>query len=375
MSAALGLVLLFGVLAFGSTERWALSILQAAIIALAVARPPRVSLALPALPLLAMAAVAAAQLASGFTEYRFATANELVEWSTWLVLFFVARDALDDGAVRRRFLRGMLIAGAAIAVLATVQDYTSPGAIYWLFPTRSGRSLGPFVNPDHYAAFAEALLPIAIFEAVRDRRRAVLWASLGAALYASVIVGGSRAGALIATAEILILPPLVARRWMAGALLASLAAVATLVAGWELVYRRFQESDPLRYRREMAQASVEMIRDRPWRGFGMGTFETVHPAYAGFDIGQRIDHAHNDWLEWTAEGGVPLLATWLALIVWSVRAAWRAPWAWGIHAVFAHGLVDFPMQIPAIAAVVITLLAALYASATTGLRSSPSPST
>ena len=50
----------------------------------------------------------------------------------------------------------------------------------------------------------------------------------------------------------------------------------------------------------------------------------------------------------------------LALL--SLRPAIRSGWALGIHAVFLHSLVDFPLQIPAIAFLLFTLLGALYSS-------------
>jgi hypothetical protein len=43
------------------------------------------------------------------------------------------------------------------------------------------------------------------------------------------------------------------------------------------------------------------------------------------------------------------------------RDAWRSGWALGIYAALLHSLVDFPMQIPAIAGLLVTLLAALCA--------------
>jgi O-antigen ligase len=85
-----------------------------------------------------------------------------------------------------------------------------------------------------------------------------------------------------------------------------------------------------------------MISSRPWTGFGLGTFPTVYPAYAVLDLGQSVEHAHNDWLEWAAEGGIPYAAIWMCLAVWSVRPAVRSVWGIGILGCFLHGLVDYP---------------------------------
>ena len=54
-----------------------------------------------------------------------------------------------------------------------------------------------------------------------------------------------------------------------------------------------------------------------------------------------------------------MLLLMLAVAAASLRPALRSGWGIGIHVVFLHSLVDFPMQIPAIAALLFTLLAAV----------------
>jgi O-antigen ligase len=306
----------------------------------------------------AIVALGAAQLAAGTTVYRFATWSAMVNWAAYFALFAVALDAASG-----RFRQSLLCAGFAIAVLATVQSFTSGGAIYWIFPTRAGRPFGPFANPDHYAAFIELILPLAIYEAQRDSRRRWLYTAMTGVLYGSVIASASRAGAVLATVELLALP-LLARKTALGAKIVGMsalfAALTTAVVGWDLLKMRLQDNDPFRYRREINVSSLRMIKRRPWTGFGLGTYSIVYPEFATFDVGLMVDHAHNDWAEWTAEGGIPMLLVVAALALASLRPAIRSRWALGIHAVFLHSLVDFPLQIPAIAFLLFTLLGALY---------------
>jgi O-antigen ligase len=242
-----------------------------------------------------------------------------------------------------------------------VQYFTSDGAIYWFFRPRAGRPFGPFVDPDHYAAFVELILPLSIHAAGRDREKFWLYTAMTAVLYASVIAGASRTGAALVTVELLVLPWLGRGRNAASKLIAMsalCAGIATAVVGWNVLVKRFQDADPFRYRREIAISTVEMIRQRPWLGFGLGTYEVVYPEFASFDVGLVVDHAHDDWAEWAAEGGIPMLLLVLVLGAAGLRPALRQGWALGIYAVFLHALVDFPMQIPAIAALLFTLLAA-----------------
>jgi hypothetical protein len=226
-----------------------------------------------------VAAWAGIQLWAGTTVYRFATANALVDWAAYFVLFLVALQALDDPIVRRNFLRAALYAGFAVAVLSTVQYFTSDGRIYWLFQPRAGRPFGPFVNPDHYAAFVELILPLAIYEAQRDRSKLWLHTAIVGALYASVIASASRAGAVLAAIELLALPWLGRRSSFVGIVITlsvAFAGIATVVVGPEALWTRFQDKDPFRYRREIAISTMQMIRQRPLLGYGLGNYANVY---------------------------------------------------------------------------------------------------
>jgi O-antigen ligase len=102
------------------------------------------------------------------------------------------------------------------------------------------------------------------------------------------------------------------------------------------------KKDPWRYRREIAASTLKLIADHPWRGYALDTYAYVYSAYATFDIGAVVEHAHNQWLEWAAEGGIPLALVGLTLAVGiSVRAV-RSIWGIGILTAFLHALVDYP---------------------------------
>jgi hypothetical protein len=85
-----------------------------------------------------------------------------------------------------------------------------------------------------------------------------------------------------------------------------------------------------------------MALSRPWTGHGLGTFPHVYPEFAVFDAGARVEHAHNDWLEWFSEGGIAFAALWIFFGIFVARRALRSIWGVGILAVFVHALVDYP---------------------------------
>jgi O-antigen ligase len=152
------------------------------------------------------------------------------------------------------------------------------------------------------------------------------------------------------------------RKLLAGVAVAVvLGGVLVAAVGFEPLRLRLREPDQFVYRSEMLGSTLAMVRERPWTGFGLGTFQTVYPAFATFDAGRVVNHAHNDWLEWAAEGGIPIALALLSVAVWTVRPAVRSVWGIGILAVFLHALIDYPLQRLGVAGWLYVLLGALAA--------------
>ena len=368
-AAAVTALLFAGILTLWVPGRWAVSLFQAGAFALALAwavrfaiRPYPLCGSVTIIPLAATVVWGAAQLALGQTVYRWETWTELLKWGTNLVLFVLALQVFADPARRERFLRSVLYFGAALSVVGSIQLYSAEGRIFWLFPSEYKEFvLGPFVYHNQYAGFVELILPLAIVGALEDRRKAPAYAAMAAALYASVIAAASRTGAILVTAEIFLIVFASRRRSrvITFGLLAGLAVLFTAIAGWDVLWRRFQLADPFSDRREFFLSSLAMIRDRPAMGFGLGTWSTAYPAYALRDNGLLANQAHNDWAQWAVEGGLPFLLVMLWIAARSVRPAFRTLWGIGVLAVFVHCLVDYPLQRPALAGFFFVFLAVM----------------
>ncbi len=88
------------------------------------------------------------------------------------------------------------------------------------------------------------------------------------------------------------------------------------------------------------------------------TWPETYPGYARFDDGRFVNEAHNDWIQWASEGGLPFLAIMFGIAAWSVKPALRSLWGLEILSVWLHALVDYPMrQRPALAAFFFALVA------------------
>ena len=369
-------ILGFGILTLWVPDRWALSVFQVALFALAAVRIVQrrsLTLPFPAWMIAGAAAWGALQVAAGWSVDRVTTLESALNWVINLAAFMLAVDLCRSGDHRERFLRSSLIFAGILAVVSIFTFLTSPsGKVFWVFNSSSeSRTLGPFVYQNQYAAFVEAVLPLAIFGMMRDRGRWALYAAIVATLFGSVVTGGSRTGAILCLTEILVIPAiafqrgLINRKMLVRVVLGSLAAVVVLtgVVGWEPLWKRLQEPHPYSLRKDLVLSSIAMVRDRPLTGFGLGTWPDAYPGYARFDDGTYVNQAHNDWIQWASEGGLLFLAAMLAIAAWSVRPALRSLWGVGILSVWLHALIDYPMQQrPALAAFFFALLGTLAAT-------------
>jgi len=372
------LVLCFGILTIWTLDRWATSGLEIGILALASIAALRAGfLSAPwaldwlQIPFALAVIWGLAQLATGHSVYRFETWSAVLGWLVVLFAYSTGLQVFANSSLRRRFRIFAIAFGAFIALWAILQLFSSGGKTLWLYGTQeTDKPMGPFLSYDHYSAFMELLLPIALWEALMDRRRAVLYGCAAALMYASVIAGASRTGSVLVNLELgaVLIPGLTrgATKRGVGAIALQVSALIlmfTAVVGWNELLVRLQAKDPLAGRREAWATGIAMIHQRPWFGFGLGTWTAVYPGFATFDIGKIMNAAHSDWLQWIGDGGLPFG---ILLLIVTLRSLWlgiKAPWGLGVTFVFLHSLVDFPLQLPPIFVWLVIVLAGLTAGA------------
>jgi len=366
-------ILTCAVLTVWVKDRWAVSGLEAATflcaacvsLEIAIGKRPVAAGYLALLPA-GMVLWGAVQLRAHWTVVASDTTERMLYWLAAASLVWLAEEACATREERRPFLKTALIAGFCICLVGLLQFFTSEGRVFWLFPSGySSLVIGPFVSQNHYAAFVELLLPLSLVLASADRRHSRAYLAIAAALAASVIATGSRAGSALVIAESALAFLLqrradreaVGRRWVTFAVL---AAAFTMILGYQYLWDRLS-SDKDRYlvRREFLESSLAMVRAQPLHGFGLGTWASAYPQFAVIDTGAVANHAHNEWVQWAAEGGLPAFTAMLALLLFSAPAATRSIWGLGVVAVFVHSLVDYPFLRLGLAAWIFALIGAL----------------
>ncbi len=302
------------------------------------------------------------QLITGLTTNRFATERATVQWLTWAALYYAGVALLREEVVSRSMRIAVVWFGFLVSVEAILQVYLSPGKVYGLFPSGYHEFvMGPIVYHTHFAVFIETLLPIALWLALTGAARSYTMLGISALLLTSMVVSASRGGLVIAVAEVLGVLILLHRRRSIAArnafLLVGATVVLTLIVGFETASQRFYAEALTAGRLQFARSTLHMIAARPLAGWGLGCWPAVYPAFATFDPGPLVNQAHTDWLQWTAEGGLPVGIAILSMVVWGVRPALRSIWGIGVLAVFTHAGFDYPFSRPAVGAWPILLLA------------------
>ena len=331
-------------------------------VATVLARQPAVGAGFPLIILSSIVLWGCLQLLTGSSINRFETERATLQWMTWAAVYYLGISSFKEESVARLVRIAIVWFGVTIAVEAILQAYLSPGKVFGIFDTGYQHFvMGPIIYHTHFAVFIETILPIALFLAFES----YTYLGIAAVLLAALVVSASRGGLIIASAEVLVVlflayrqKPDADRRIIRIALaLAGVTAILTLIVGFRTASERFSSEALAAGRLQFAISTLHMIAVHPLIGWGLGCWPTVYPAFATFDPGALVNQAHSDWLQWTAEGGLPVGLAMLSLALWAIKPALRSIWGIGILAVLIHAAFDYPFSRPAIGAWPILILA------------------
>jgi O-antigen ligase len=289
----------------------------------------------------------------------------------------------------RNFIWFLMSLGFFVSIFGILQHLTFNGKLYWVRTMHyGGYPFGPYVNRNHFAGFAELLIPIAlvplVLGKVRRERLAVV------ALFATVpivalLLSASRGGIISFILQMVILFLLLiirrvhSRHVLFGGLVVLVAVMAVSWIGVQQMLQRFanyRTPDVASGKRaSMRRDTLEIFRNYPLLGTGLGTLPLVFPAYDTLYDGKIVNHSHNDYLETLSDTGIlgGLCCAWflgvlfvealrgLASLGTSFWASLNLSGLVGCCGLLIHSLVDFNLHIPANA--LLFLVAAYMATA------------
>lgn len=310
-----------------------------------------------------------------------------------LAIFTATLTASSRG--RWMFVGAVLLGAVASTFLGLAQRFQGANSGLYLYEIANfGSATGFFSNRNNFAMLLCVAIPLTWAMSHKMIRRshgsAPLALAAGAAMMVIIFMGlaasNSRSGILLgmlalalSTAMVWSAPASSRRSSRAKLSLFALLGGALVIGQFGMVgILRIVETDPLtEYRGQISEVTWRTAADYfPW-GSGFGTFRPVYAMHEtpATMVSAFINHAHNDWLELWLEGGLPaalLMAAFLGLFLIQAARLWnpKGNYAGAVLqraasvaalVLLLHSLVEFPLRMPALAAVFAGLLAIMLA--------------
>ncbi|HEV8075244.1 MAG TPA: O-antigen ligase family protein [Candidatus Acidoferrum sp.] len=376
-------LLSFAVLAYGGVEEWSQAVVEVGFAALLVIWALRtyawdqegiaISPLLP--PLVAFALVVLVQLIFHRTASMYDTRMQFQLLIAYIILLLLLPQAYYRMSHWRGMLWFLMSLGFFVSVFGILQHLTFNGKLYWFRVMRyGGYPFGPYVNRNHFAGFAEILIPVALVPLVlgKVRRERLFLVGLFAIVpIVALLLSASRGGIVSFAVQMVILFSLLlvrrlqSRYMLVGGVLVLCAILAVSWIGVQQVLERFSNYQTVDVsmgkRASMRHDTWRIFLDHPALGTGLGTLQMVFPPYESSYDAKIVNHTHNDYLEALAETGVPgaLCCLWFLAILFiesvkglkdlggSFGAALNLAGLVGCCGLLVHSLVDFNLHIPA----------------------------
>ncbi|HLM02391.1 MAG TPA: O-antigen ligase family protein, partial [Pyrinomonadaceae bacterium] len=291
----------------------------------------------------------------------------------------------------RKIVLVITIFGFLYAFYAILQAVLSPTRIYGIYEPRFATPFGSFVNRHNFAAFMEMSLAVPlglVFVGAVPRDKRLLYVTAIGLMGIALLLSGSRGGLVALLAEIFFLIILTTKTRGYGqiALKAGLAVAlfATIVVGSVLIggessLTRFAETattaDITTNRTHIWSVSLSVIKNNPFFGAGLGAFPQVYTAFDTLNGTERVEQAHNDYLQILADAGIVGLIIGAFFVFWLFRDGLRsvrthnvfrrgvaAGALAGCFAIFVHSIFDFVLHTTAISMMFLTLCALVVIS-------------
>ncbi len=310
----------------------------------------------------------------------------------FLAAFFgIVLVSIDSAKRLQRIVAVLTIFGFIYAFYAILQSVLSPDKIYGIYKPQTATPFGSFVNRHNFAAIIELLiaLPLGMLfsGALRPDKR-LIYVVAAALMGTALLLSESRGGLVALVAEILLIVILTTRLrgtkqlvLKAGlSILLLLAAVGgAIFVGGDTSLTRFAtgaaSDDITSNRSQIWSVTVKVIGEYMPLGAGLGAFTQ---AYAKLDTSsgfERVDQAHNDYLQVLADAGIVGLVIGALFLFWFFRESRRnvridnkfrrgiAVGAFaGCFGILVHSAFDFVLHITAVSVMFLAVLSILVAT-------------
>ena len=338
------------------------------------------------------------ELKSSISLARGAGFESLMRLVTYGAVFFLALQLGRDRHRAEQIFWAVVLAATVYAAYGLIMHFGGFQKVLWIERGQVDRYVtGTFINRNNFATYVGLGLVCAVgmylsgfFKALRSRRygkdkmlHVVQQAMVRGAplltciliLFTALFLTTSRGGVTSTlTALLVLLVFLGLLLKLSGAFYKGIAASVLAVTlavffmsgeGWLERLTATELEQEARMIRNIE--TWDAIEHSPWTGYGIGSYEQTYPIFAGVKT-SNTRRAHNDWLETMFDLGLPVAVVWFAVLAglglrcltgFFKRHRDHVYPAVGLSAcvlVGLHALVDFSLQIPAVAVTFAVIL-------------------
>lgn len=309
-----------------------------------------------------------------------------------LSIFLAAFLTYIDSAKRlNKIVLVITIFGFTFAFFAVLQSVLSPNKIYGIYEVDYATPFGSFVNRHNFAAFMEMSIAVPLglmFVGAVQKDKKLLYVTAIALMGIAIILSGSRGGLVSLLAEIFFLillttktrgyNQLILKVGLAVLLIATIVFGSMLIGG-ETSLTRLAETavseDFSTNRTHIWNVTLEIIKNNWIFGTGYGSYGVAYTPYDSFNGLERVEQAHNDYLQVLADSGIVglIIAGFFIFTLFRTglkSAQTSVPFRRGVavgalagcFAILVHSLFDFVLHTTAIAMMFVTLCALVVVS-------------
>lgn len=307
-------------------------------------------------------------IASGLTVFNAVSLGSWInEWLKWIIIVVIIHISLRSFATDSYWqwmVFGLVSAALANAIIGLYIFFGGSGADHLVILNRFFRAFGTFGQPNPFGGFMGMVIPLALMFAYAKLRIVVInylskrsintqdfalmifYGSAALLLVAGLFASWSRGAWLSFVGSIGMMAFALPRKLYHSILLAG-AAIIIVLGLWfggflpQAIVARVASSteeffafDDVRgvdvtsanyavvERLAHWQAALNMARQNPYFGVGLGNYEIVYDDYRLLNWREPLGHAHNYYLNILGETGIIGFATYLALWIGIFRLTW-----------------------------------------------------
>jgi len=236
--------------------------------------------------------------------FALSTIEEIIKVFSLFAVFFITINVFGDKKRIERLLLVIILWAVCLVFYGVARRYLNIGQDI-------GDSFSTFGNRNHFAAYMVMVAPLAIAYSLscKDKVKKFMFISVGVIISAGVFLSFSRAGSVSLILSLLLMMVLLKKGRMGREkywvlLVMALGVGFVLMVGFDPMRQRFillQEG--LGGRLRIARDSLQIVKDFPVFGVGLGNFSNIFTLYRNFISRGYYYYAHNDHLQIIVEMG------------------------------------------------------------------------